>query len=85
MLKKGGFGEYYGVQGTSWKDPPILSEPHETLKFGGRSFDVYYDGSRIRLVAWKSTRAVYWITNTLLRSIKNRDMLAMARSLKTLR
>ncbi len=85
VLKKGGFGEYYGVQGTSWKDPPILSEPHETLKFGGRSFDVYYDGNRIHMVAWKSSRAVYWITNTLLRSIKNRDMLAMARSLKTLR
>jgi LCP family protein required for cell wall assembly len=85
VLKKGSFGEYYGVQGTSWKDPPILSEPHETLQFGGRSFDVYYDGNRIHMVAWKSSRAAYWITNTLTRSIKNRDMLAMARSLKTLR
>ena len=84
VLKKSGIGEYYGVQGTSWMDPPILSEPHETQQFGGRSFDVYYSGRRIRLVAWKSKKAVYWITNTLTASLKNREMLGIARSLKKL-
>ena len=80
VLKKGSIGEYYGVQGTSWKDPPILSEPHENQRVGGRQFEVHYDGRRIRLVAWRTGRAVYWITNTLTSSISNKQMLAMARS-----
>jgi polyisoprenyl-teichoic acid--peptidoglycan teichoic acid transferase len=84
VLKKGGIGEYYGVQGTSWKAPPILSDPHETQKIGGRSFDVYYDGRRIRLVAWRTSRAVYWVSNTLTSSLRNQEMLGIVRSLKRL-
>ena len=32
--------------------------PHETLKFGGSSFDLYCDGNRIRMVAWKTPRGL---------------------------
>jgi polyisoprenyl-teichoic acid--peptidoglycan teichoic acid transferase len=84
VLKQGGIGEYYGVQGTSWLNPPILSEPHEDRKIGNRTFQLYYDGRRIRLVAWKTDKAVYWITNTLTSSISNKEMLGMARSFRKL-
>jgi polyisoprenyl-teichoic acid--peptidoglycan teichoic acid transferase len=84
VLKKGGIGEYYGVQGTSWRDPPILSEPHADRKMGNRTFQVYYDGRRIRMVAWKTDKAVYWVTNTLTSSISNKEMLGMARSFRKL-
>lgn len=82
VLKKGGIGEYYGVQATSWRDPPILAEPHENQRIGGRTFQVYYDGKRIRLIAWKSSKAVYWISNTLTSSLKNREMTGIAKSLR---
>ena len=26
---------------------------------------LYYDGSHLRLVAWRTKKAVYWVTNTL--------------------
>jgi LCP family protein required for cell wall assembly len=84
VLKQGGIGEYYGVQGTSWKDPPILDGPREDRKIGNRTFQLYYDGRRIRLVAWKTDKAVYWISNTLTSSITNKEMLAMARSFRKL-
>jgi LCP family protein required for cell wall assembly len=84
VLKQGGIGEYYGVQGTSWLNPPILSEPHEDRKIGTRTFQLYYDGRRLRLVAWKTEKAVYWITNTLTSSISNTEMLGMARSFRKL-
>ena len=29
------------------------------------SYQLYCDGSRLRLVAWKTRRAVYWVSNTL--------------------
>jgi LCP family protein required for cell wall assembly len=82
VIKKGGFGEYYGVQGMTWKEPPILSNPSETRRVGGRSFMLFYDGDRLRLVAWKTPRAVYWVSNTLLLTLNNRQMLAIARSLQ---
>ena len=27
---------------------------------------MYYDGDRLRLVAWRTPRGVYWVSNTLL-------------------
>ena len=72
-------GEYYGLQGTTWKNPPILEGPTETRKIRGRKYELYYDGDRLRLVAWQTGKAVYWISNTLLLSLTNKQMLAIAR------
>ena len=78
------FGEYYGIQGTTWKDPPILRGPQETRKFGGRTYELHFDGDRLRLVAWRTNKAAYWVSNTLLISLSNRQMMAIARSTRTL-
>lgn len=75
--------EYYGVQGTTWSDPPILRDSHDTQEIDGRDFDIYYDGDRIRLIAWHDKDGnSYWISNTLVQTIDNSDMLAMAASMK---
>ena len=42
------------------------------------SCQLYYDGRRLRLVAWKTRRAVYWVSNTLSQSLNQRQMLAIA-------
>lgn len=80
----GGYYEYYGLQGTTYTDAPILDEAHKPKTIHGRKFDVYTDGDRIRMVAWKSGRSVYWISNTLLLSLSNKQMLAIAASTKHL-
>jgi LCP family protein required for cell wall assembly len=72
-------GEYYGVQATTWRNPPLLKEPSETKKIGRREFELFYDGDRLRLVAWREKDAVYWVSNTLLQSISERQMLDIAR------
>jgi LCP family protein required for cell wall assembly len=77
-------GEYYGLQGTTWKDPPIIKDASETRRIGGREFKLYYDGDRLRLVAWQTGDGTYWISNTLLQTISERDMLAIARTAKPL-
>jgi hypothetical protein len=81
VVEAPGIGEYYGVQGTDWMDPPIIANPSETRTVGGRRLLLFRDGSRLRMVAWKTDNAVYWVTNTLLRSLTNRQMLGIARSL----
>jgi hypothetical protein len=84
VIKKGFVGEYYGLQGTTWKDPPILEGPKKTRRIRGRKFEVHYDGDRIRLVAWREKKAVYWVSNSLLLSLSNDQMLSIAASTKHL-
>ncbi|WP_354701293.1 Polyisoprenyl-teichoic acid--peptidoglycan teichoic acid transferase TagU [Paraconexibacter sp. AEG42_29] len=76
-----GVGQYYGVQGTTWKAPPILDNPSETVQRNGRKLMLFRDGDRLRLVAWRTDKAVYWVSNTLLQSLTNKRMLALADSL----
>ena len=54
VAKRGLVGEYYGIQGTTWKDPPILADKSEKKKMGKRTFELHYDGDRLRLVAWRT-------------------------------
>ena len=85
VVSKGIVGEYYGIQGMTWKAPPILDNPDDVRTVGGRKLRIYYDGRRIRLVAWKTDRAAYWVSNTLSQSLNTRQMLAIAQSLTRLR
>ncbi len=73
-----GTGQNYGVQGTNWKAPPILDSPSEKRTVNGRTFDLYYDGDRLRLVAWRTPKAVYWVSNTLLQTLTENQMLGLA-------
>jgi hypothetical protein len=81
VVEAPGIGEYYGIQGTDWMNPPIIANPTDTRTVGGRKLLLFRDGSRLRMVAWKTGNAVYWVSNTLLRSLTNRQMLGIARSL----
>jgi polyisoprenyl-teichoic acid--peptidoglycan teichoic acid transferase len=65
-------------------DPPILRSPDVTKKIGGRKYELYFDGKRLRMVAWRENDAVYWVTNTLLQSIPRSDLMAIARATKPL-
>jgi LCP family protein required for cell wall assembly len=77
-------GEYYGLQGTRWKDPPIIKSPSEIINYHGRRMMVFKDGPRVRLVAWQTKDATYWISNTLLQTLSKDEMLAIARASKPL-
>ena len=77
-------GQYYGVQGTGWKSPPLLDNPTSNIKKDGRTFDLYGDGDRLRLVAWHTPRGSYWVSNTLSQTLSNKQMIAIARSLTRL-
>jgi len=75
-------GEYYGVMGTEWSDPPILEKKSETITMGDRDYDLYYDGDRLRIVAFREDGNSYWVSNTLLQSLSDDQMLAIAKSME---
>lgn len=84
VLKRNGIGEYYGLQGTNWMDPPELKDPSEVRSIDGRRYELFYDGDELRLIAWRTPRGVYWISNTLLESLSEKQMIAIARSAREL-
>jgi LCP family protein required for cell wall assembly len=78
-------GNYYGIQGTTWTDPPILRHPSsDSRTVNGKKLELFYDGRRLRTVAWRTPRAVYWVQNTLQERLTNDQMLAIAGSLTRL-
>ena len=85
VIRAPGIGNYYGVQRLTWKAPPILDNPDRTVRHNGRKLRLYYDGKRLRIVAWKTDKAVYWVSNTLTDDIGSAQMLEIASSLARLR
>jgi LCP family protein required for cell wall assembly len=82
VLSQGDNGQYYGVQGTTWKAPPILDNPTDEVRMRKRTYQRYFDGHKMRLIAWKTPRAVYWVSNTLSKALTNAQMMDIARSLQ---
>jgi LCP family protein required for cell wall assembly len=74
-------GQYYGVQGTTWQNPPILNNPTETRTVAGKRLMLFANGGKLSLVAWRTPQAVYWISNTLTDALKNSQMVGIAASL----
>ncbi|HET6506712.1 MAG TPA: LCP family protein [Baekduia sp.] len=78
-------GAYYGIEGMSWTSPPLLANPTSTLTVRGKKLYLYKSGSRLRYVAYKRKKAVYWVSNSLQMTLSNAQMLAIASSLTYLK
>ena len=83
-FKTGMIGDYWGIQETRWGTAPVLADRSRTVYMGRRPFDLYYSGSDLHMVVLRSGGATYWVVNTLLNSLSNETMLAIARGLRPL-
>jgi hypothetical protein len=84
LVYRTGGNEYWGVQETDWTDAPALKDRSFRHDLGGREFDLYYNGPHLHMVVLQSHGASYWVVNTLLDSLSNETMLAIAKGLKPL-
>jgi polyisoprenyl-teichoic acid--peptidoglycan teichoic acid transferase len=84
VVKAPGLGQYWGIQGLAWKDPPNLKGEHETRHYHGVTYNIYFEGKVTRLVAWKTRRAVYWVENTLSGELSEDQMITIARTARSL-
>jgi LCP family protein required for cell wall assembly len=82
LVKNPLLGQYYGVQGTTWKNPPLLGNPTQTETVGGKELMEFFTGRKLTLVAWRNSSGSYWISNTLTSDIPNKQMIGMAASLR---
>ena len=56
----------------------------ELLGNGHQVMLIEKDGRKVRMVAWRTPKAVYWISNSLDEDLTRDQMLAVAASLKRL-
>ncbi len=81
VLQKDDGDHYFGLQGIQgWTNPPILESPHDEITMDGRDFRVYTEGDRVRFVSWFYKGNTYWISNSILLTLTNEQMLGMARA-----
>ncbi|MBD0329617.1 MAG: LCP family protein [Thermoleophilia bacterium] len=85
LVYKTDANEYWGIQMTNWDDPPIVSEPNRHRRIGRRTYALHYAGEDLRVVSFRYRGASYWVVNTLMNSLSERTMLAIARGLKPVR
>jgi polyisoprenyl-teichoic acid--peptidoglycan teichoic acid transferase len=71
-------GQYYGIEGTDWRTPPLLAHPTGHRTVNGRRLLLFREGERLRTVSWSTSRAVYWVSNTLGNSLTNDQMIGIA-------
>jgi len=78
-------GQYFGIEGTDWQSPPLLSHPTGGRTVNGRRLLLFREGERLRTVAWRTSRAVYWVSNTLGNSLTNDQMIGIAATARPFR
>jgi LCP family protein required for cell wall assembly len=84
VYRYGGRNEWWGIQQTSWTDAPALDGASVTRTIKGRTYRLFFNGSKLHLVAFEENGAVYWVVNTLLDKLSNETMLAVAKGLRPL-
>jgi polyisoprenyl-teichoic acid--peptidoglycan teichoic acid transferase len=77
-------GGYYDFEGTDWLGPPLVAHPNEEQKKGHTTYMIFTDGDHIHLIAWRADGMLYWVTNTLLEDLTNKQMWAIAKSARPL-
>ncbi|HTU95179.1 MAG TPA: LCP family protein [Solirubrobacteraceae bacterium] len=82
LVANAALGEYYGIQGTTWPDPPILARPAAVVVVNGRRLREYGSGANLSLVAFRTPTGTYWVSNTLTDSIPSGELVSIAASMQ---
>ena len=77
--------KYWQIEESTWNSAPILQNPSFVLHHRGQTYFVYTTGGAIQMVALRTPRATYWVSNTILNELSNSTMIAIAESLRPLR
>jgi hypothetical protein len=85
LVFRTGGREYWGVEETNWPDAPLLGDRSVHRILNGRSYDLYFHGPHLHMIVLHQFGNTYWVVNTLLDTLTNETMIAIAKGLKPLR
>jgi LCP family protein required for cell wall assembly len=80
-----GGDECWQIEESTWNSAPILQNPTGTIPYRGGKLLLYSTGGNLQMVALRTPRATYWVSNTILNQLSNSTMIAIAKSLRPLR
>jgi polyisoprenyl-teichoic acid--peptidoglycan teichoic acid transferase len=75
---------YFSIQVMRWLRPPAIADPTTKKTIRGTTYLLFYAGSRLHMVAWRSGNALYWVLNTLDDELPVDFMMALATSFSPL-
>jgi LCP family protein required for cell wall assembly len=75
--------EYWNLEESNWTDAPLFQNPTAQFVYKHRHYEEFTSSGKIQTIAVRSGNAVYWVQNTILNSLSNATMIAIAESLKT--
>lgn len=78
-------GGYFDIEEIRWASPPAIAQPDQRRTIGGRQYLLFYNGTKLHMVAWHVGSATYWVNNTLDDEIPNDVLLAIATSFTRVR
>jgi LCP family protein required for cell wall assembly len=76
-----GANEFWGIEETDWADAPLLADPNFSQRIRGRQYDFYFSGPHLHMIVLKQNGATYWVINTILDTLSNETMIAIAKGL----
>ena len=74
--------EYWQVEESNWTDAPLFAKPTVQFVYKGRRFEEFTSSGKIQRIAVFKGDSVFWVQNTILNSLSNATMLAIAESLQ---
>jgi LCP family protein required for cell wall assembly len=74
--------EYWQIEESNWTDAPLFSKPTATFTSKGRKYEEFTNAGKIQTIAVFKGGSVFWVQNTILNSLSNATMTAIAESLQ---
>ena len=76
--------EYWGVQQTNWPDAPVLDESEPPSGHQRPRLRLLLPRPKLHMIVLRDGERAYWVVNTLLDSLSNETMIAIAKGLQPL-
>jgi polyisoprenyl-teichoic acid--peptidoglycan teichoic acid transferase len=71
---------YVGITATTWTDAPVASKGVE-VEQDGIKYTVVGTSGKVDHIWWKKDKVLYWISNTLMYTVNEKELLKMAASM----
>lgn len=76
--------EYWQIEESDWTQAPLFQNPTTTFTYHGRKYAEFTSGGKIQTIAVYVGHSVYWVQNSILNSLSNATMTAIAEGLQPL-
>ncbi|HUZ16072.1 MAG TPA: LCP family protein [Gaiellaceae bacterium] len=76
--------EYWQVEESNWTYEPLFAKPTDQFTYKGLTYKEFTTGGLLQTIAVYAGRNVYWVQNTILNSLSNSTMIAIAKGLRPL-